>query len=182
MDESASMTFAEQFSIQFITDLENGLLAKGLGNSAAGGNQYGLVGYGGGGVIEPGHVIPVGPNNAPFGTSVEYGVAAQTLVVSGAIEDGYSAIDLMLKSYQPRVDAAKFVILVTNEDATSSKPRSRITPRRPAKRRLQTRRNSRPPSLTQPVGGRWHSTFKNAYTDNAPRIHRVGQWPVWVLV
>ena len=116
MDESASMGFAQQFSIQFITDLENGLLARGIGSTAAGGNQYGLLGFGGASPITDGHVIPVGPNGAVFGTAAEYGVAAQTLVANGGFEDGYLAMDLMFQSYTPRLDAAKFVILVTNED------------------------------------------------------------------
>ncbi len=116
MDESASMFFAQQFSIQFIADLESGLLTKGLGSTPAGGNQFALLGFGGAGSIELGQVIPVGANNAPFGTAAEYGVAAMGLVSNGGIEDGYAAMDLMLQSYQPRVDAAKFVILVTNED------------------------------------------------------------------
>ncbi len=116
MDESASMFFAQQFSIQFIADLDNGLLTKNLGNTPAGGNQFALLGFAGGGTTNLGHVITVGPNNAPFGTAAEYGVAAQGLVTTGGTEDGYAAMDLALKSYQPRVDAAKFVILVTNED------------------------------------------------------------------
>ncbi len=45
MDESASMFFAQEFSKQLITDLEDGLIAAGIGVEQ--GNRYGLVGFGG---------------------------------------------------------------------------------------------------------------------------------------
>lgn len=122
MDESGSMGFAQVFSVQFVADLEAGLLARGIGSTSAGGNRYGLFGYGGASPITDGHVIPVGAGGTPFGTSVEYAAAAATLVSNGGFEDGYLAADLMLQNYTPRLDAAKFVILVTNEDRDIGDP------------------------------------------------------------
>ena len=113
MDESASMTFAQQFSIQLITDLEAGFQQAGIGTNA--GNRYGLVGYGN--AAEVPRSIPVGANGELFGTSVEYGTAANAnLVVDGGVEDGWAAIDYTLNNYTYRTNAAKYAILVTNED------------------------------------------------------------------
>ena len=112
MDESASMGFAQQFSIGLIADLDAALLSAGIGTS--GGNRFGLVGYGDFNQVP--RAIPVGSNGSLFGTSVEYAVAANTLQSSGAIEDGYQAIDFALDSYSYRANAVKYVLLVTNED------------------------------------------------------------------
>src|SRR5205823_13246064 len=108
-DESGSMFAAQQFSVRLIASLDAGLAAKGVG--VGGTNQFGLVGYGGGGTINLGHVIPVGPNNAPFGTAAQYGTAAQTLVTSGFAEDGYAGMDTAFKGYQLRQNSVKFMIL-----------------------------------------------------------------------
>ncbi|MCY2983095.1 MAG: pre-peptidase C-terminal domain-containing protein [Planctomycetota bacterium] len=113
MDESASMFFAQQFSVQLIADLEAGFQSAGIGKSA--GNRYGLVGYANANDIP--RTIPVGANGELFGTSTEYGIASNAnLVVDGAIEDGWAAIDFTLKNYTFRQNAAKYAILVTNED------------------------------------------------------------------
>ena len=113
MDESASMTFAQQFSIQLIADLEAGFQAAGVGKSA--GNRYGLVGYGNANTVP--RSIPVSSTGDLFGTASEYGVAANAnLVVDGFTEDGWSAIDYSLINYSLRPNAAKYYILVTNED------------------------------------------------------------------
>jgi hypothetical protein len=116
MDETITMASAQQFSAQFIQDLEAGLVAAGVGGTA-GPNRYGLFGFGGGSAaIEAGHAIPVGAGGNVWGSAPEYAAATSQLVVNGAIEDGYRAIELMTPLYQTRPNAAKFVILVSDED------------------------------------------------------------------
>ncbi|RMF42331.1 MAG: VWA domain-containing protein, partial [Planctomycetota bacterium] len=114
MDESASMGFAQQFAIGMIQDLDTALRTAGIGNSAAGPNLFGLVGYGNFNQVP--RSIPVGAGGALFGTSQEYAIASQQLVSNGAIEDGYQAIHFALDNYTFRDGAEKFIILVTNED------------------------------------------------------------------
>ena len=114
MDESASMGFAQQFSIGLMADLDASLRQAGIGNSAAGGNLFGLVGYAS---FDPApRAIPLGPNGELFGTSTEYATAANQLLVDGFEEDGYEAIHFALDNYEFREGASKFMILVTNED------------------------------------------------------------------
>jgi GEVED domain/Dockerin type I domain/Bacterial pre-peptidase C-terminal domain len=122
MDESGSMTFAQQFSVQLIDNLEAGFQKAGIGK--IGGNRYGLVGFGNAAQIP--RSIPVGSNGELFGTSTEYGVAAnKNLVVDGDTEDGWTAIDYTLNNYTYRSNAAKYVVLVTNEDRDEIAPQSK---------------------------------------------------------
>ncbi len=121
VDETGSMLNAQQFTANFIPNLDAALQAKGLGNSAAGGNQFGLVGFGASDpTLEAGHAVLLGPNQQLFGTSQDYANAINNgaLVALGINEDGYSALDVMFKNYTPRTNAAKFVILVTDESRT----------------------------------------------------------------
>jgi chromosome condensin MukBEF MukE localization factor len=55
MDESGSMAFAQQFSVGLVADLDTAMLAEGIGATTAGGNRFGLVGFGGSDTHEPGH-------------------------------------------------------------------------------------------------------------------------------
>lgn len=114
MDESGSMFTSQQFSIGLISDIDNALIRAGVGTSVAGANRYGLVGYGDSNELA--RSVPLGPNGELFGTAAQYGVAANTLTVNGAIEDGYEGIDEALTNYQFRPGAEKFIILVTDED------------------------------------------------------------------
>ncbi|MCR9293841.1 MAG: PPC domain-containing protein, partial [bacterium] len=114
MDESASMAFAQQFAVGFIADLDTNLQAAGIGNSSAGTNLFGLVGFGS--ATQAPRAIPVGAGGELWGTSVEYATASGNLLDNGAVEDGYQAIHFALDNYDFREDAEKFIILVTNED------------------------------------------------------------------
>jgi hypothetical protein len=115
MDESGSMAFAQDFSVGLIADLDNALVRAGVGATSAGGNLFGLVGYGDANDLP--RSIPVGPNGALWGTSAEYATAANNnLRDDGAIEDGYLAFDFAMANYSFRPGAERFVILVTNED------------------------------------------------------------------
>lgn len=118
MDESASMAFAQQFSIQLIADLDAALVSQGIGDGTSGVNQFGLVGYGNGlpGLDDLGRALPVGGATQLFGSSAQYAIAAAQLTDFGVQEDGYAAMDFALDNYTYRADAAKFVLLVTNED------------------------------------------------------------------
>ena len=51
-----------------------------------------------------------------FGTATEYVTAVDSLLISGAFEDGYSGIQYALDNYPFREDAEKFIILATDED------------------------------------------------------------------
>ena len=113
MDESGSMAQQQAFTTQLIAQLELSFTAKGIGST--GGNRYGLVGYGSD--ANPVHTIPVGGANAPFGTALQYVVAANAnLVQAGGIEDGWAAVYYAITNYTYRPNAAKFMILVTDED------------------------------------------------------------------
>ncbi|MGN6544967.1 MAG: vWA domain-containing protein, partial [Aureliella sp.] len=116
MDDSASMGFAQQFSAQLIPDIDAALRASGVGSTAAGANQFGLVAYGGFSTETTPLAVPLGTAQTLFGTSQDYAAAVTTLQANGAIEDGYLAIEHALDSYQFRPQAEKFILLVTNED------------------------------------------------------------------
>ncbi len=115
MDDSASMAFAQQFSQQLIVDIDNALQATGIGTSA-GANQFGLVAFGGLATDVTPAAIPLGANNALFGTAAQYGAQVSTLAALGGIEDGYLAVEFALDTYTFRPQAAKYILLVTNED------------------------------------------------------------------
>ncbi|QEG01722.1 hypothetical protein Mal15_58010 [Stieleria maiorica] len=115
MDESVSMGFVQDFSEQFIVDLEAGLTAAGIGVSA--GNRYGAVGFGRSGAGQLGRSLLVGGNL--FGSATDYAVAAQNFVTAGSAEDGFAGIDFTLQNYAFRPDAAKFIILATDEPRTN---------------------------------------------------------------
>ncbi|MCC6508553.1 MAG: pre-peptidase C-terminal domain-containing protein, partial [Pirellulaceae bacterium] len=117
MDDSASMGFAQQFSAQLMQDIDAALLASGIGATALGGNQFGLLAYGGATTASTPAPVLLGPApGALFGTSVQYATGINTLQASGFLEDGYLAIDFALDNYAFRPQAEKFILLVTNED------------------------------------------------------------------
>ncbi|MCA9048851.1 MAG: hypothetical protein KDA89_09000, partial [Planctomycetaceae bacterium] len=114
VDESASLGPLQAFTRQLVPALDSQLMAGGVGNNPlVGGNQFGLVGFGGF-PADP-HSIPVGAGGQLMGTAAEYVTAATNLVVNGAQEDGWWGIDYALQNYTLRPAAEKFYILVTNE-------------------------------------------------------------------
>jgi hypothetical protein len=117
IDESGSMLQQQIFTETMIPQLEAALVAAGVGSGSAGGNQYGLVGFGGGSAGSPhsmGHAHPLGSGGQLWGTATEYVVAAGTLVTQSGSADGYYGIDYALQNYSFRPNAAKFMILVTD--------------------------------------------------------------------
>jgi hypothetical protein len=111
VDESGSMSGEHAWLGTMVGSLESGLQGAGV----TGPNRYGLVGFGGGGGAHPvaGHQHNVG--GGEFGTAAEFSTATAGLVISGGFEDGWDGIDHAL-SYSMRADAAKNMILVTDED------------------------------------------------------------------
>jgi hypothetical protein len=111
VDESGSMAGEHAWLGTMVGSLESGLQGAGV----TGPNRYGLVGFGGGGGAHPaaGHQHDVG--GGEFGTAAEFSTATGGLVTSGSFEDGWDGIDHAL-SYSLRADAAKNMILVTDED------------------------------------------------------------------
>ncbi len=116
MDETITMRNTQVFSAQFIQDLEAGLLAAGIGSAGLGGNRYGAVGFASRIQGELGRSIPVGAGGALYGTAAEYAGIVNLFASDGISEDGYAAIDFTLQNYATRPDAAKFIILASDED------------------------------------------------------------------
>lgn len=117
VDESASMEDEHAFLADFIPDLESALRGVGIGIAEGfGGNQYGLVGFGGDDdpIHLRGHSHLVG--GSLFGTASEFVTAAGTLQIVGSQEDGYDGIQFALDNYPFRSDAARLMVLVTDED------------------------------------------------------------------
>ena len=106
----------QAFSAGFITALETSLVAAGVGNGTLGVNQYGLVGFGGATPHTAGHGHPLGAGGALWGSAVQYVTAAAGLVTNGGFEDGYDGISFALTNYAFRPNAAKFLVLATDED------------------------------------------------------------------
>jgi len=109
VDESGSMSGEHAWLGTMVSSLESGLQTAGV----TGPNRYGLVGFGGGAAHLPGHTHPVG--GGEFGTAAEFATATGTLLINGSLEDGWDGIDHGL-SYAMRGDAARNMILVTDED------------------------------------------------------------------
>jgi hypothetical protein len=111
VDESGSMAGEHAWLGTMVTSLEAGLQTAGV----TGPNQYGLVGYGGGGGAHPvtGHQHAVG--GGQFGTAAQFAAATGGLVTTGGTEDGWAGINFAL-GYAMRADSARNMILVTDED------------------------------------------------------------------
>jgi hypothetical protein len=128
VDESGSMSTEHAWISGMISALDSGLVTDGLTP-----NQYGLTGFGSGsgnhatgqdGIFDPyvggqgsnsGHKHGIDVAGQEFGTAAQFGAATAGLVLSGATEDGYTGITVAL-GYSYRSDAAKNIILVTDED------------------------------------------------------------------
>ena len=111
VDESGSMSGEHAWLGTMVGSLETELQGAGV----TGPNQYGLVGYGGGGGahVAAGHQHNVG--GGQFGTAAQFSAATAGLVITGATEDGWAGITFGL-GYAMRADSARNMILVTDED------------------------------------------------------------------
>ena len=113
IDESGSMGGEQSWIQQVIPNLESAFKAAGFG-AGADSNNYGLVGFGGGGSGNLGRTLTANGNQL-FGAG-DFATAASQLVTSGGFEDGYSAIDYTFNNYNFRSGAVKNFIIVTDED------------------------------------------------------------------
>ncbi len=96
-------------------------LETGLVNAGVLANQYGLVGFGGGGGHLNGHQHDVGGVGSEFGTAAQFGTAANGLVTNGWSEDGWGGIDRAL-NYGFRAGSRRNIVLVTDEDRDNNQP------------------------------------------------------------
>jgi len=113
VDESGSMSGEHAWLSNMISSLESGLVAAGVGVSEN--NRYGLVGYGASTSHgRSGHQHNVG--GSQWGSATEFATATNGLVLSGATEDGWEAIDYFFDNYTLDADHALNVVLVTDED------------------------------------------------------------------
>jgi hypothetical protein len=106
MDESGSMSGEQAWIGGTITSLQNGLAGAGLVN-----NRYGNVGFGNSAVVPR----QINVNGGQFGTAAQFNASTGSYVISGGTEDGWAGVTFA-QSYAFRADAARNLILVTDED------------------------------------------------------------------
>ncbi|MEM6277517.1 MAG: vWA domain-containing protein, partial [Pseudomonadota bacterium] len=115
VDESGSMGGEQVFIGDIAPSIESAIQAGGTPNV-----NFALVGYGNGsGVDDSGRVVPVG--GMTFGSATQFDTATDTLLLSGAFEDGYAAIDFALNNVVTPGNATTFV-LITDEDRDNGDP------------------------------------------------------------
>jgi len=114
VDESGSMVGEQDFLGNFAADIDTAL--GGAGFSTV---NFGLTGYGSGiggnlGADNLGRSFDVG--GGLFGNAADFATATDNLQLSGGFEDGYSAIDFILRTYPVTPGTSTTLILVTDED------------------------------------------------------------------
>src|SRR6056297_2298204 len=120
VDESGSMGGEQTFLGNFASDIETALSGSGFSTV-----NFGLTGFGNGiggdfGADNLGRLIEVGGDF--FGDASEFATATGNLVLDGGFEDGFSAIDFILRTYPITVGASTTIILVTDEDRDDGNP------------------------------------------------------------
>lgn len=111
VDESGSMGGEHAWLAGMVTSLD-----AALNTATVTGNQYGLIGYGGGTNHTTGHGHDVGGVGSQWGTAAEASTAMGGLLTNGSFEDGYEAMKYGFDNYSTRSGAAVNYILVTDED------------------------------------------------------------------
>jgi hypothetical protein len=94
--------------------IDTALQASGVGTNSSFPNKFGLIGFGASAHSSQyahSHTVAGGQ----FGLTADLVVAANGLVTSGGIEDGYDGIALALSTYTFRSGAAKLFVLITDE-------------------------------------------------------------------
>jgi hypothetical protein len=120
VDESGSMGGEQTFLGTFASEIETSLTGSGFSTV-----NFGLTGFGndiGGdfGADNLGRLIEVG--GGFFGNAAAFSTATGDLLTSGGFEDGFSAIDFILRTYPITVGASTTIILVTDEDRDDGNP------------------------------------------------------------
>ena len=115
VDESGSMSMEHAWIPEMIQDLDSALQLIGVGVNPR--NQFGIVGFGNDCTDELAFArVLMSSTNQIFFTSDNISDFTENLSVGGRNEDGYSAINAALESYQFRDTAARQFILITDED------------------------------------------------------------------
>jgi hypothetical protein len=97
--------------------LNNGLMAKYIGDQPEVPNRFGLVTFGAKGLRRrAGHIISVGNSGSYLGNPDELKEALSHLKLTGRLEDGYQGIVTALNGYTFRPNVAKQFILITDEN------------------------------------------------------------------
>jgi outer membrane autotransporter protein len=132
IDESGSMSSWQSFVGTYVSNLDTVLQSQGITT-----NQYGLMGFGNSpgyaiGANEAGretgdwtlyrHFNLVTPTSGVFGSAAQFGAVTPQLGLNGGTEDGYRAIDYILRNYQFRPNAGASILLVTDEDRDNDTP------------------------------------------------------------
>ena len=114
VDESGSMSMEHAWIPAMIEQLDSNLQTIGIGVSPR--NFFGVVGFGDDCNNELGQArVLTTSTEQPFVTADNISHFTMNLSVGGRREDGYSAIQTAIESYQFR-DGAKLFILITDED------------------------------------------------------------------
>jgi len=115
VDESASMAEEMMWLPGMAELLDRALVLGGVG--ATEGNNFGVVGFGGGCDSADSALgrILLDSNGDMFTSAANVSTLTQELELGGRDEDGYSAMEVALRSYDFR-DSARQFILITDED------------------------------------------------------------------
>ncbi len=109
MDESGSMSGEQDFLTQFVLDLDAALAVGGFGS-----RNYGLMGFAAGST-NPGLIREFSIGGSQLGNATDLSAATTNLTTPGGTEDGYAAIDYVLKNYTIPAGNTTLV-LITDED------------------------------------------------------------------
>lgn len=110
VDESGSMIGEHQWLKQLVFELENSLRLARVGSNPSHPNMYALVGFARDEDSARGGILI-----QDLGTPQQLVSALEQLTLTGIFEDGYSGIDVALRSISARPGTAKQIILVTDE-------------------------------------------------------------------
>ena len=110
VDESGSMALEHQWLREEVRILDRALKSRGVGAGERN-NLFALVGFG---RNDPTAIL--GITITSLTSAGDFVSASNDLVLTGAFEDGYAAIDYALENIEGRPDTAKQLILITDED------------------------------------------------------------------
>lgn len=110
VDESGSMALEHQWLREEVRILDRMLKSRGVGAGERS-NLFALVGFG---RNDPAAIL--GITITSLTSAGDFVSASDDLVLTGAFEDGYAAIDYALENIEGRPDTAKQLILITDED------------------------------------------------------------------
>ena len=110
VDESGSMAMEHEWLREEVRILDRRLKSRGVGSGERS-NLFALVGFG---RNDPNAIL--GTTITDLTSAGDFVSASEALMLSGAFEDGYAAIDYALENIVGRPGTAKQLILITDED------------------------------------------------------------------